>query len=61
MDATAQLNEQVWKGLRNGTIDSAKLGEYIRAGFDVNAALNRWGLTALHIAANWVGCPASKP
>ena len=57
MDATAQLKEQVWKGIRNGTLDSAKLGEYIRAGFDVNAALNRWGLTALHIAANWGRLP----
>ena len=48
-----RATKRVWKGLRNGTLDSAKLGEYIRAGFDVNAALNRWGLTALHIAAHW--------
>ena len=53
MDATAQLNERVSQELRHGTLDTAKLGEYIRAGFDVNAALNSWGLSALHVAATW--------
>ena len=36
----------------NGTLTPAYLEECVRAGFDVNAgAPDRWGLTALHIAA----------
>ena len=57
MDAAAQLNERVALKVRYGTLDSAKLEECIRAGFDVNAALNSLGLTALHIAANWARQP----
>ena len=55
MDSTAQLNERqlnerVLQYIRNGTLDSAKLDECIRAGFDVNAERNL-SSTALHIAA----------